>query len=173
MKRFTTGATPARPSPGFGPVGRAAAPRRARADGAGRRRTSAHDLSPAAATACARFWDGGLHAKAHAPLLALPWRTWLFAGFGYALRVDAQPPASAHAAAGFLEVPRRARPRAQGVGATAMLFVELGARFGFGVRRAMYDRAAVRPGDCGDARTVYAGQDSFALSLSVGLSLDQ
>jgi hypothetical protein len=47
------------------------------------------------------------------------------------------------------------------------MFAELGWRFGIAFVGSMYDRGA-----CGCAEP-YAGKDSFALSLSVGLNLNQ
>jgi hypothetical protein len=52
-----------------------------------------------------------------------------------------------------------------------VLFSELGARAGFGFYGRMYDRDAVETG--GASGGAYVGQDTFALSLSVGLSLEE
>jgi hypothetical protein len=128
------------------------------------------DLSPAAPDGLRTLWDGGLHVRVTPPLAPWPWRTWLFAGFGYAFADDLGP----HLPGGFLEA-----PVGLGFGRKVsrhwMLFTELGARFGFGFYGRMYDRSAVEPsGESGQTRDgAYLGQDTFALSLSVGLSLEE
>jgi hypothetical protein len=98
------------------------------------------------------------------PLAPWPWRTWLFTGFGYSFADDL----GAHLPGGMLEVP-------VGLGRKTsthvLLFAELGARFGFGFYGRMYDRAAVETS--GETPNAYVGQDTFALSLSVGLSLEE
>jgi len=52
-----------------------------------------------------------------------------------------------------------------------MVFAEVGGRAGFGFYGRMYDRAATET--AGETRPAYVGQDTFALSLSVGLSLEE
>jgi hypothetical protein len=124
------------------------------------------DLSPAAPDGLRSFWDGGLHLRLSPPLVPWPWRTWLATGFGYAFADNL----GSHAPGGMLEV-----PVGLGVGRKvsrhAMLFVELGGRVGFGFYGRMYDRAATET--AGETPGAYVGKDTFALSLSVGLSLEE
>jgi hypothetical protein len=130
------------------------------------------DLSPAVGRGATSdgpraFVESGLHVRVSPPLVPWPWRTWLFAGFGYAEGHDL----ATRLSGGMLDVPlglgvgRKVTPR-------WWLFSELGARFGFAFQGALYD--AERAGIAGQGGSIpYAGKDVFALSLSVGLSLDR
>jgi hypothetical protein len=115
------------------------------------------DLSPIDDGGPRTFWEGGIHLRVSPPLLAYPWRTWVFAGFGYAYAYDL----GARLHGGQLDVPvglgvgRKLSP-------AVLLFSELGARFGFAFDGAMYDQGGSSP-----------GKDPVALSLSVGLSLEE
>jgi hypothetical protein len=168
-KRFTAGGDPGAPSPGFGPSlelhGHVALLPMVRVGA-----YLGADFSPAAPDGLRSFWDGGLHLRLSPPLAPWPWRTWLFTGFGYAFADDL----GSHLPGGMLEVPfgvglgRKA-------GRHALLFVELGGRVGFGFYGRMYDRAAAESSaENGETSArAYVGEDTFALSLSVGLSLEE
>jgi len=171
-KRFVAGGDVGAPSPGFGPSlelhGHVALIPMVRIGA-----YLGTDLSPAAPEGLRSFWDGGLHVRLSPPVLPWPWRTWLFTGFGYSLAEDL----GAHLPGGLLEV-----PVGFGIGRKvsrhSLLFVELGGRIGFGFYGRMYDRSAVESSgttaESGQTRSgAYVGQDTFALSLSVGLSLEE
>ena len=175
-KRFTSGAPPGSPSPGFGP----------------RLELQAHlallpmvrlglyaaeDLSPVPDRPRS-FTAGGLHLRFSPPLLPAGWRTWVFAGFGFVYGDDT----GAHLTGQLFEVPaglglgRKLTPR-------TLLFVELGARPAFGFYGRMYEAAGpASSGAAGAAGTtssapesagVSLGHDAVALTVSVGLSLDE
>lgn len=157
MKRFTTGGDAGAPSPDVGPTfalqGHVALLPMVRAG-----LYAEQDFSPQADAAPRTFWAGGVHFRLTPPLLASPWRLWLFAGAGVAYAYSRE----VHADGGFLEVPV-GLGLGRKLGAHWLIFAELGARFGLLFYGGMYDRAAAG----------YAGQDSFALGASVGLSLEQ
>ena len=123
----------------------------------------ATDLAPLSTGGPRAFAEGGLHVRLTPPLASWPWRTWLFAGFGYAYAEDlrARLPGGMLAAPLGLGLGRK-------VGKRLLLFTELAAHFAFGSYGRMYDRAAVE-----SAGGAYVGKDTFALSLSVGLSLEE
>jgi hypothetical protein len=150
---------------------------------------AATDISPATGIAARHFYEGGLHAKFAPPLLGGPWRTWVALGIGYAYTYapsytaqvlfagDTQPSTLTvdTATGGMLEI-----SPAIGIGyriGSVTPFAELGGRFGMGFSGTMYDSNAA---SCGysqihpmlQACEPYFGQDSFAVSLSVGLSLE-
>jgi hypothetical protein len=168
-KRFAAGGDAGAPSPGFGPSlelqGHVALLPMVRLGV-----YLGTDLSPAAPDGLRTFWDGGLHLRLTPPLAPWPWRTWLFTGFGYAFADDLGPGLPG----GMLEVPV-GLGLGRKVGSHALFFVELGARIGFGFYGRMYDRSAVETsGESGQSPgSAYVGQDTFALSLSVGLSLEE
>jgi hypothetical protein len=186
IKRFTTGAGDGAPDPGFGPVvqvqGHVALVPMVRIGA-----YAAADLSPASGIGARTFYEGGLHIKVTPPLLSAPWRAWVFAGFGYAYTYEA----SYHhpvtigtttsdvlfegAAGGMLDVPL-------GVGlgfkpahlaSPWLVFAELGGRLGVGFYGRMYDEAAAGTLGYLQAFDPFMGKDSFALTLSVGISLEQ
>jgi len=113
------------------------------------------------------FAEAGLQVRGTPPLLPWPWRTWLFAGFGDGYAHDL----GTRLSGGMLDVPvglglgRKLTP-------SWLLFIELGARFGLAFHGSMYeaDRASLLQGG---GSSTYDGKDAFALSLSVGLSLDK
>jgi hypothetical protein len=170
-KRFEAGGDAAAPTPGPGPSlelqGHVALLPMIRLG-----LYAATDLSPAMGRGAAAdgphaFAAGGLHVRVSPPLMPWPWRTWLFAGFGYAEGHDFETRLSG----GMLDVPvglgigRRVTRR-------GWLFSELGARFGSGFHGALYQSDGA--GVAGQGGSVpYAGKDVFALSWSVGLSLEE
>jgi hypothetical protein len=147
MKRFTTSQTS---QPGFGPAfelqGHVALIPMFRVG-----LYLAQDISPMPGWPARQFYEGGLHAKWTPPLLSSPWRSYLFTGFGAAyVRQDPREGT-------LLDVP-------VGLG-TALklrapweLFAELGGRVGVAFLGGVYDSGNT-------------GKDSFAVSLSVGVSL--
>jgi hypothetical protein len=132
----------------------------------------ATDLAPAVgggATADGprTFAEAGLQVRVTPPLLPWPFRTWLLVGLGDVYTHDL----GTRLSGGMLDVPvglGLGRKLAHGW----LLFTELGARFGLAFHGAMYeaDRASVPPGG---GSSTYEGKDAFALSLSVGLSLEK
>jgi hypothetical protein len=162
MKRFTTGGDSGAPSPGFGPTfglqGHVALVPLVRAG-----LYAEQDVSPVSAEGPRTFWAGGLHFRVTPPLLSSPWRTWLFVGAGYAYAYSR----GVHADGGFLEVPV-GLGLGRKLGAHGLLFTELGARFGVISSGRMYDRSTA-----GLEGVPFLGQDSFALGLTLGLSLER
>jgi hypothetical protein len=169
MQRFMTGAAPGAASPEPGPVGEV----RAHMALLPMLRLGpylAHDIAPLSGEAPARqITEAGLRAKLSPPLLALPWRTWVFVGVGYDRAYE-----HSHRLASGDFVPGLAGGSLQtrvgfGLGyrldRTWELFAELGGRIGLLFAGSMYDSAGC---SCGEP---YQGKDSFALSLSLGLSL--
>jgi hypothetical protein len=162
MKRFTTGGDEGAPSPGFGPTfglqGHVALVPMVRAG-----LYAEQDISPASEAGPRTFWAGGLHFRVTPPLLSSPWRAWLFAGAGVAYAYSR----GVHADGGFLDL-----PLGLGLGRKLtrswLLFTELGTRFGLLSYGSMYGHAAAR-----SEGVPFEGQDSFALGLTVGLSLEQ
>ncbi len=135
--------------------------------------------SPRSGAPAREITEAGLRAKLTPPLLALPWRTWAFIGVGYARTYE---PSHSATPATTATVP--ADPSVPGLAGGALearlgfglgyrvsrpweIFAELGGRAGLLFTGSMYERGA-----CGCAEA-YAGKDSFALSLSLGLSLYQ
>jgi hypothetical protein len=161
-RRFTAGADAQAPAPGIGPSfglqGHLALVPMVRAGV-----YLAQDTSPEPPASPRTFWAAGLHARIAPPLLGGAWRTWLSAGIGYAYAYSIEQ----HASGGMLDLPVGVAVGRK-MGSTWILFAELGARFGLGFQGSMYDHAAAA-----SAGVDYAGQDSFALSASVGLSLEQ
>jgi hypothetical protein len=186
IKRFTTGGANGAPDPGFGPVvqlqGHLALVPMVRIG-----LYAAADVSPASGVGARTFYEGGLHLKVTPPLLSAPWRAWAFAGFGYAYTYAASfhapvalPTSTTNVLfggtyGGMLDVPLGLglgyKPARAGV--PWLVFAELGGRLGVGFYGPMYDDGAA--GTAGGVVTVapFLGKDSFALTLSVGLSLEQ
>jgi hypothetical protein len=186
MKRFTTGADVAAPDPGFGPLvqlqGHVALVPMVRIGA-----YAAADLSPATDIGARTFYEGGLHLKVTPPLLSAPWRAWAFAGFGYAYTVAA----SYHAPVtlptgttnvlfgstygGMLDVPVGVGLGTKPAGLLSpwLVFAELGGRLGVGFYGPMYDDGAAGTAGSVVAVAPFMGKDSFALTLSVGISLEQ
>jgi hypothetical protein len=148
MKRFTTSSQTSQP--GFGPAfelqGHVALIPMLRVG-----LYAAQDISPMPGWPARQFYEGGLHARLTPPLLSSPWRTYLFAGFGAAyVRQDPRDGALFDVPAG-LGLSLKVR-------APWEVFVELGGRFGVAFLGGVYDGANT-------------GKDSFAVSLSAGVSL--
>jgi hypothetical protein len=137
------------------------------------------DLSEVAGRPVRHFTEPGIRLKVTPPLLRPPWRTWAFVGLGYALGYQpsyAFGPGdpTAHTASqraagevgGILDL-----PFGVGVGlrvrAPWVVTAELAGRVGLMFTGAMYD-----PERCGCGAS-YLGHDSFAVALSVGVSLEQ
>lgn len=120
-----------------------------------------------------QVFEGGLRAKVSPPLLPAPWRTWAFVGLGIGRSyrtshaVVGPPPGEIGGAEGGLVD----TSIGIGIGARAhgpwTVFAQLETRIGLASWGAMYDT-----GPCACLRDPYPGRDSFAVSLSVGLSLD-
>lgn len=148
MKRFTTSSQTS--EPGFGPAfelqGHVALIPMLRVG-----LYAAQDISPMPSWPARQFYEGGLHVKLTPPLLSSPWRTYLFAGFGAAyVRQDPRGGALLEAPAGLgLALKLRAPWE---------VFAELGGRAGVAFLGGVYDGGIT-------------GKDSFAVSLSVGVSL--
>jgi hypothetical protein len=133
------------------------------------------DISPAPGIGPRFFWEGGLHLKATPPLLAAPWRAWAFAGVGYASAVAKSYPAFQGVTGGFLDIPVGVALgyRLQPHGAW-LAFAQLGARIGAAFSGRMYEQGAPAAQPSGTPLTApFVGKDSFALTLCVGLSLEQ
>ncbi len=137
-----------------------------------------HDISPMSGEASARdlTW-GGVRAKVMSPWPRGSWRAWLFVGLGYAgtyarstVRADGVVQG---AGGGFFEVPF-------GLGASYKfwkpfeLSTELGMHAGFAHSGSVYEdpgpqvQSAGRP----DSNALPAGQDRFAIGLTVGILID-
>ncbi|HEX8791351.1 MAG TPA: hypothetical protein VF765_10415 [Polyangiaceae bacterium] len=148
MKRFTTSSQTSQP--GFGPAfelqGHVALIPMLRVG-----LYAAQDISPMPGWPARQFYEGGLHVKVTPPLLSSPWRTYLFTGFGAAYVHQAPRDGT------LLEVPA-GLGLALKVRAPWEVFAELGGRVGVAFLGDVY----------GDGIT---GKDSFAVSLSVGVSL--
>ncbi len=148
MKRFTTSSQTS--EPGFGPAfelqGHVALIPMLRVG-----LYAAQDISPMPSWPARQFYEGGLHVKLTPPLLSSPWRTYLFAGFGAAyVRQDPREGALLEAPAGL--------GLALKVRAPWEVFAELAGRAGVAFLGGVYDGGIT-------------GKDSFAVSLSVGVSL--
>ncbi len=149
-----------------------------------------HDIAPVTGIAAREITSAGVRLKVLSPLLRAHWRAWVFAGFGYAGAYapgyvgtygTGSPPVAtevnvAGAGGSYFEVPAgvglgyRLRRRME-------LTMELGARIGFAFRGSLYGddggRAAfAADGSGGEDRIAKPGDDTFALSLSLGLSFD-
>jgi hypothetical protein len=149
-----------------------------------------HDVAPVTGLAAREVTSAGLRVKVVPPLLPRPWRTWLFAGFGYAgvyapgyetvyAGAAGAPTAVNVSASGgsYFEV-----PAGLGIGYRLRRWVELtgelGARVGFGFRGSVYGedggRAALAQDGTGpQVRIGKPGDDSLCVALSLGVSFDR
>jgi hypothetical protein len=135
----------------------------------------AHDVAPGVADR--QTTEVGLRVKLTPPLVRLPWRAWGFLGSGYArtyLPSHFLAPGGAGAPGGEVGgVEGGILDATFGLGlgwklrAPWWLFAELAGRAGLLFSGPMYDRAP-----CACLRDPYPGHDSFAASLSVGVSLE-
>jgi hypothetical protein len=194
--RFTTGSAPSAPGPSFGPAfelqGHVALVPMLRVGA-----YLTQDTAIGSGNGTRTFWAGGIRAKVTPPLLPAPWRFWAYAGLGYAYAyaVSFRAPALVEGSevivrfpgqqGGILEVPVGVALGYRVSGGTGALrttrawvvFAELGGRFGVATFGPMYDAgpvAAVAGATAGSTVSApFAGKDSFALSLSVGLSLQE
>ena len=188
MKRFTTGADPGVSDPGFGPVfqlqGHLALFPMLRVG-----LYVSQDVSPMPSYGGRQFYEGGLHLKLTPPILPTPWKGYAFAGFGggYAHQdsyaAPGAPPggSATRPTVSFSSIDGALFEIPVGIGVAYRLrapfevFVELAGRFGVGFVGRMYDpnntatgnEPQVSPAPSGP----YTGQDSFALTLSAGVSL--
>jgi hypothetical protein len=193
MKRITTGSEAT--DPGFGPTaqlqGHVAVLPMLRVG-----LYAAWDMSPMPSYGVRNFYEGGIHVKLTPPLLSAPWKMYLFAGFGAgyvhqdgysqtgALAKDGTFPAVQYSSTDgvILEIPAglglayQLGPPSGGRGRHWELFVEAGGRFGVGFIGRIYDQdnnaTAYEPKAQGPTTLTgnFTGQDSFALSLSAGVS---
>jgi hypothetical protein len=172
MQHFMTGADPGAATPIPGPVGEI----RAHVALVPMLRVGpylAHEIALFSGAPAREITSAGLRAKLTPPLLALPWRTWALLGVGYARAYE-----PSHTLTG----PGDPMPFVPGEGGgsldlrvgvglgyrvekTLELFMELAGQFGVFFTGSMYDRDAC---SCSEP---FQGKDSFALSLSLGLSL--
>jgi len=134
------------------------------------------DYAPVANAPERFLFSGGFRAKILSPWPSAPFRSWLYAGIGYALlnapgvTLPTSPPAGTSVASqgSFAEVPvgigfgyRLRRPWE--------LQAELGTRFGFAFGGSYFDAAPATSG--GSGRQTSTGE-SFGLSLTVGIAFD-
>ena len=169
MQHFMTGAAPGAATPLPGPVGEV----RAHLALLPMLRLGPyleHDVAFLSGAPAREVTEAGLRAKVSPPLLALPWRTWAFLGVGYARAYEPSHSLSGSSdfvpgqGGGSLDI-RVGLGLGYRVQRTLELFLELGGQFGVFFTGSMYDRDG-----CGCAEP-FQGKDSFALSLSLGLSL--
>jgi hypothetical protein len=184
VKRITTGGSSGASSPGVGPgfgvAGHVALVPMVRVG-----LYAAMDLAPAAGAGGGEigqrnYWEGGLQLRLVPPLLPAPWRTWAFAGVGFAYTYAqsyelAGPQGNVSVegvSGGMLDV-----PLGLGLGYRLMapwsLFVQAAAHIGAGFYGPMYAGApGVSGSNSAGISPAFAGHDSFALSLSLGVSFD-
>jgi hypothetical protein len=194
MKRFTNSADASAPNPGFGPAfeihGHVALVPTLRVGA-----YVAYDISPASGIASREFLSGGLRLRFLPPWPGGRIRSWLFAGAGYVASYapsyastvsnvnPGTPPTAVRVegvGGGYVEVPL-------GIGMSYKvrkpweLFAELGTRLGFAFGGSMYDDNGA-PASCATpncpltgrpALFPFVGQDSLAVYLSIGVSLEK
>ena len=180
VKRFTSGSSSGVSSPNLGPsvevLGHVAVVPMVRVG-----LYASIDLVPQ--TGQRSYWEGGAQVRVTPPLLPAPWRTWAFAGVGYAYAYQASFELAAHGgeagagastlvdgvSGGLIEI-----PLGVGLGYRTQgpwtLFAELGARVDAGLYGPMYVPGG--PGNSQGTAGPSLGRDSFALSLGIGLSFD-
>jgi hypothetical protein len=128
----------------------------------------AHDLAPYAPSAdlpARQITEGGLRAKLAPPLLSGPWHLWALLGLGYARAYWPSHTVGGGASVGGIEGDILDLPVGVGVGYRLRgprdpweVTAELGGRVGLAFFGAMYSDAP---------------RDSFALSLTLGVSLQE
>jgi hypothetical protein len=129
-----------------------------------------HDISPVSGVPAREITEAGLRVKFSPPLLSGGWRNWLFVGLGVARAYMPSHGAAgttvAGASGGILDL-----PFGVGVGYRIRrpweIFAELEGRVGLGFAGPLYAKAEAQPS------LPYGGQDSFAVSLSLGVSWDE
>lgn len=133
-----------------------------------------HDISPVDGRPARQMTEAGLRFKLTPPLVRLPWRVWAFAGLGYARTyMPSYVPSGALPAERIREVEGGILDSPFGIGAGVKVrgpwffFGELGARASWVFAGSMY-RAAPCPCDA-----PYLGDDSFAATLTIGVSLEE
>jgi hypothetical protein len=145
-----------------------------------------YDITPDPPIGTRSFTGGGLHLRVSPPLLPAPWRTWVFAGLGAAyayaasyhqvvtLGTQSVDAVFSGASGGMLEVPLGLGLgyRLRGLAAPWMVFTELGGRLGVWYWGPLYGEAPYAVATGAGRYGPSPGKDSFALSLSVGLSLE-
>jgi hypothetical protein len=167
MERLTTGGPSGSPTPTPGPLfqlqGHVALVPMVRVGA-----YVSHDISPIDSVPARQITEGGLRGKVAPPLLSGPWHTWAVLGVGFAHAYEpshsvAGP--SGSVAVGSVEGWILDIPVALGLGYRVRgprdpweISTELGCRFGAAFLGPMYDGGP---------------RDSFALSLSVGVTLDE
>lgn len=127
----------------------------------------AYDLGPASSGPLRHLAEAGVRLKVAPPLFRAPWHGWAFAGLGYGAAVRPSYVARGQpvegAGGGLLDV-----PVGVGIGVRVrrplVLFAEVAGRFGLAFTGSLYDASR-----CSCSAT-FAGKDSFAASLSVGVS---
>jgi hypothetical protein len=184
MKRITTGADSGVSDPGFGPT----AQLQAHVAVLPMLRVglyAAWDMSPMPSYGTRNFYEGGIHVKLTPPLLSAPWKTYLYAGFGggyvrqdsYGMSGATYSPTDGVIPVGLGLAYQLGSPSG-GRGHHWELFIEAGGRFGVGFIGRIYDPndtatssvCQVTPNGCLPGTGNFTGQDSFALSLSAGVS---
>ncbi len=196
MKRFTTGSSPGASSPSPGPMfelrGHVAVVPMVRVG-----LYAAMSLSPRAGAEGSEigertYWEGGLEVRVIPPLLPAPWRTWAFAGAGWARTYAASfrysdgtssvpdNTLAQGAYGGLIEVPLGIGLGSRVTGAPGPwgLFVEAGGRGGAGFYGPVYAGPPRVSSVSHDNNIVglppaFDGNDSFALTVSLGLSFDR
>jgi hypothetical protein len=167
MERLTTGGPPGSPTPTPGPVfqlqGHVALVPMVRIGA-----YVAHDISPVDSVPARQITGAGLRAKVAPPLLSGPWHTWAVLGVGVAHAYEPShsvPGPSGSLTVGSAEGGILDIPVALGLGYRVRgprdpweISTELGCRFGVAFFGSLYDGGP---------------RDSFALSLSVGVTLDE
>jgi hypothetical protein len=147
-----------------------------------------YDIAPDPPIGTRTFYEGGLHMRVTPPLLPAPWRLWAFGGLGAAyvyaasyhqtLNSVAPRPVDVvfgGAAGGILEVPLGfgLGYRLRGLAAPWVIFAELGGRLGVWYWGRLYQGYPAYSVAVGyPIGGPDPGKDSFALSVSLGLSFE-
>jgi hypothetical protein len=147
-----------------------------------------YDIAPIPTIGTRTFYESGLHMRFTPPLLPAPWRLWAFGGLGAAYVYAASYHETVNSVApqpvdvvfsgnggGMLEVPLGfgLGYRLRGLAAPWVIFAELGGRLGVWYWGALY--RGDPPYSKASGYALYGsdpGKDSFALSVSLGLSFE-